>query len=403
MCKRGYTESALVNALSFSVFFYGVAGALTRASYFNIKKGDGKMNDLRIDYIEIGKIKPYKKNARKHPKASIDAIKESINDFGMCDPIAVWGEDNIIIEGHGRLKALKELGYKEIPVIHLDHLTDEQRRAYTLAHNATASFSEWDFDLLPDELSSIFDIDMSKWGFSFEEQDTEQEPVTEYEDEEIDDSYYGDERERTNKAYNLDLVDYDRLEKDFWQMPVIKNNGYIPEDLIGFNYAKTSEDKNVGIHFYVDDYQFERTWNAPEKYVEVLMEYDCILSPDFSLYMDMPMPMKIWNIYRSRFIGAYYQSKGLRVIPTISWAEKETFAFCFKGIPKGSIVSISTIGVKKDEEALQIWKDGVAEMIKQIEPSAILIYGGELEYDYGNIKTIYFNNKVTERWKSNDD
>lgn len=360
------------------------------------------MNDLKIEYVDIKSIKPYKKNARKHDKASIDVIAESIKEFGMADPIAVWKDT--IVEGHGRLLALKKLGYDRAPVIRLDYMTDEQRRAYTLAHNKTAEFSEWDFDLLPAELEQIFDIDMSAFGFEVNSFDIDVDSDSEYADDDadddIDDGYYGDERERTNKAYNLDLVDYDRLEQDFWQMPVIKNNGYIPKDLIGFNYAKTNEEKNVGIHFYIDDYQFERVWNAPEKYVEILMEYDCILSPDFSLYMDMPMPMKIWNIYRSRFIGAYYQSKGIRVIPTISWAEKETFAFCFKGIPKGSIVSISTIGVKKDEDALQVWKDGVAEMIRQIEPSTILVYGGELDYDYGDIKVIYFNNKVTENWRN---
>lgn len=360
------------------------------------------MEEIKIEYISIDKIKPYKKNARKHNKESIDVIANSIEEFGMADPIAVWGKDNIIIEGHGRLLALKKLGYDKIPVIHLDYLTDEQRKAYTLAHNKTAEASEWDFDLLGDEIDSIFSIDMSNFGFGSMDIDLE-EPEEETEQEEAEEeeySYYGDERERTNRAYNLDLVDYGRLETDFWQMPVIKNNSYIPDDLIGFNYAKSSANKDCGIHFYVDDYQFERIWNAPEKYIETLMDYDCILSPDFSLYMDMPMAMKIWNIYRSRFIGAYYQSKGLRVIPTISWAEKETFAFCFKGIPKGSIVSISTIGVKQDAEALQIWRDGVAEMIKQIEPQAILIYGGELEFDYGDIKVIYFDNKVLKNWRN---
>lgn len=359
------------------------------------------MDELQIEYVDIKSIKPYKKNARKHSKESVDVIAESIQEFGMADPIAVW--KNTIVEGHGRLLACKKLGLEKVPIVRLDYMTDEQRKAYTLAHNKTQEFSSWDFDLLPNELEHIFDVDMSKFGFELTKEEFGLEPEQEQEEEEdeIDDGYYGDERERTNKAYNLDLVDYDRLEQDFWQMPVIKNNGYIPKDLIGFNYAKTNEEKNVGIHFYIDDYQFERLWNDPEKYVEVLVDYDCILSPDFSLYMDMPMPMKIWNIYRSRFIGAYYQSKGLRVIPTISWAEKETFDFCFKGIPKGSIVSISTIGVKQDKDALQIWKDGVTEMIKQIQPSCILVYGGELEFDYGNIKIIYFNNKVTENWGKN--
>ena len=183
-------------------------------------------------------------------------------------------------------------------------------------------------------------------------------------------------------------------------MPIIQNNGVVPTDLIGFNYAKTSKNKQCGIHFFVDDYQFERVWATPEKYTEILSEYECILSPDFSLYLDMPMPMKIWNIYRSRQIGAYYQSRGINVIPTISWAEKETFEFCFRGVPQKSIVAVSTIGVKKDETALKIWRDGMAEMMRQIEPKTILVYGGPLEFDYGGAETLYFNNKVTEEWSN---
>ena len=133
------------------------------------------------------------------------------------------------------------------------------------------------------------------------------------------------------------------------------------------------------------------------KNIDILKQYQCILSPDFSLYMDMPMPMKIWNIYRSRAIGQYYQEQGIKVIPTISWAEKETFEFCFDGIPKGSIVSISTIGVKQNKEAFKIWKQGVDELIKRINPSTILIYGGKVDYDYKDIKVIYYKNKVIER------
>ena len=138
-------------------------------------------------------------------------------------------------------------------------------------------------------------------------------------------------------------------------------------------------------------------WNNPQEYIEILKQYECILSPDFSLYLDMPMPMKIWNIYRSRQIGQFYQSQGIKVIPTLSWAEKETFEFAFKGIPKGSIVSISTIGVKRNKDAFQRWKDGMDAMINEIQPSTILVYGGELDYNYGDIEVIYFENKVTER------
>ena len=141
------------------------------------------------------------------------------------------------------------------------------------------------------------------------------------------------------------------------------------------------------------------TKSVQESYVDILSEYDCILSPDFSLYMDMPMALKIWNIYRSRWIGAYYQKKGLNVIPTASWAEPETYEFCFQGIPKGSIVSVSTIGVKKEESALKVWIDGMKEMIRRIEPETILVYGGELPFDYGDIPVRYYENKVTEQMK----
>lgn len=83
-----------------------------------------------------------------------------------------------------------------------------------------------------------------------------------------------------------------------------------------------------------------------------------------------------------------------------SWAEKETFSFCFDGIPEASIVAVSTVGVKRDDDAFQVWKDGMDAMIDKIKPSVILVYGGKLEYDYPEeTKVIYFENKVTERMK----
>lgn len=128
------------------------------------------MQELKIEYLSLDKLKPYDKNARKHQEADLSTIKASITEFGMSDPIGVWGKDNVIVEGHGRYLACKDLGIDNVPVIHLDHLTDEQRRAYALAHNKTAEMSVWDFDLLGEELDSIFDIDMSDFGFDFEDE-----------------------------------------------------------------------------------------------------------------------------------------------------------------------------------------------------------------------------------------
>ncbi len=127
--------------------------------------------NLKIEYLPVTALKPYERNARKHRDMDVDAIVKSIEEFGFDDPIGIWSADNLIVEGHGRLMAAKKLGMKTVPCIRLDHLTDEQRRAYALAHNKTAENSEWDWDVLPDELKSILDIDMTAFGFDFDEDD----------------------------------------------------------------------------------------------------------------------------------------------------------------------------------------------------------------------------------------
>lgn len=122
-------------------------------------------NRLNVEYIPVGQLKPYEKNARKHEEYDVGQIAESIERYGFNDPIGIWGKDNIIVEGHGRLLAAKKLGLKEVPCIRLDDLTDKQRREYAILHNKTAELSSWDFDLLAEDIDGLdfsgFDVD---WG-----------------------------------------------------------------------------------------------------------------------------------------------------------------------------------------------------------------------------------------------
>lgn len=140
--------------------------------------------ELQIVYLPINELKPYQKNARKHGKKDIDNIAKSIQKYGMCDAIGIWSEENIIVEGHGRWLACKQLGMKEVPCVRLDHLTDQERREYAIAHNATAELSQWDFDILPQELA---DIDLGDFDFEFlgDEQDSKEEVHGEVEFSEI--------------------------------------------------------------------------------------------------------------------------------------------------------------------------------------------------------------------------
>lgn len=145
------------------------------------------MQEIKVEYLPIEQVIPYANNARKHGEEDTDAIMASIREFGFNDPIGVW--KGIIVEGHGRLIAAKRLGMDKVPVIRLDHLTDEQRKAYALAHNKTAELSGWDFDVLASELADLSDVDMSQFGFdidasSFGSDDTYFDEQTEPEEKE---------------------------------------------------------------------------------------------------------------------------------------------------------------------------------------------------------------------------
>ena len=161
---------------------------------------------------------------------------------------------------------------------------------------------------------------------------------------------YGAERLKTDRAYSLDTINRYCCGRDgFPPLPNVDVEG--PRDLQGFNYAKTTkaEDKaDLGCHFFIDDYQFERLWQRPARYLDVLKPYKCVLTPDFSLYMDMPDAMQEWNRYRSAALGWYWAQNGITVIPTLSWAQPSSYRFCFNGIPKHSTVATSTVGVARD-------------------------------------------------------
>ena len=124
--------------------------------------------DLRADMVPTSSLVPYAGNAKRHPEWQVGQIANSIRAFGFNDPIAVWHDvagHPVIVEGHGRLLAAKELGMEEVPVIVLDHLDDEARRAYTLAHNKLTMNTDLDFQMLDAELDAIEGFDMGEFGF----------------------------------------------------------------------------------------------------------------------------------------------------------------------------------------------------------------------------------------------
>lgn len=332
------------------------------------------MNNLTIEVLKIKDLKPYAKNAKKHPKKQIEKIANSIEAFGMNDPIGIWGKDNLIVEGHGRVEALKQLGYDEVPCIRLDHMTDEERRAYTLAHNKVAE-SEWDFDLLNEEIDDILSFDMEDFGFEFVDEEKNKR----------------DTQNKVEGILNLNKATFPGVGKyDIPQLaPVYENEIGEIKEWIGFNYVLSDkEPEGKAVHFFIDDYQFQRLWNSPEKYMEKLKQYEAVLTPDFSPYADMPLATQIFNHYRKHWVGALMQEYGVNVVPTIRASRDErSLDFYLDGEPKGGVVCISSMWTS-DDEAREYFLREYETMRKTLKPEKIYVYGNEVEGLKGNIEYI---------------
>ena len=143
---------------------------------------------MEIEIVSIHDLIPYGNNAKEHPKEQIEQIKESIIKFHNNDPIAI-DENNVIIEGHGRYEALKELGYEQVECIRLSHLNDDQKKAYRLVHNKLTMNSDFNFDLLEEELKTINDIDMGFFDFDMSMFDDIEEEIKEEANKKLTDEF----------------------------------------------------------------------------------------------------------------------------------------------------------------------------------------------------------------------
>ena len=110
--------------------------------------------------------------------------------------------------------------------------------------------------------------------------------------------------------------------------------------LIGFDKTDLEDQNHLDrmVHFFLYDYRFERVWKNPDNDIEKLSRYRAVLSPDFSMYLEMAPVMQLYNVFRNRWCGALWASKGIRVIPTVNWGDESTFDFCFEGIEKEALL-----------------------------------------------------------------
>lgn len=196
---------------------------------------------------------------------------------------------------------------------------------------------------------------------------------------------------RKSQLDNLHLKKFVNF-ADGYEMPTLKACNIIPTSLVSFNAALTAKDHNQCVHFFIDDYQFERIWNLPNRYVKCLRQFQCVISPDFSQYTDMPYPQRMWNNYRGKFIGAWLQSQGVIVIPNVTWSLPDSYDYCFDGIPQHSVIAINSTGAARYGLTRFLWLKGYREALSRLRPLSVIRYGSMIPGEDTSV-SIYFNNE----------
>lgn len=188
---------------------------------------------------------------------------------------------------------------------------------------------------------------------------------------------------RTEGVFDIPLLEATRIKTE-----IRDETGGEPTliEYVPFNYAKGEKQRDKkSVHFFVDDYQFQRLWTHIDRYIPMLSGFCQVLTPDFSIYTDFPFAIQIYNHYRKHWIGAYMQAKGIDVIPTVSWSDPSSYGWCFDGEPIGGCVAVSSVGTQQSRESQELFLKGYREMMNRLKPQEILFYGNVPDGCGGNI------------------
>ena len=175
-----------------------------------------------------------------------------------------------------------------------------------------------------------------------------------------------------------------------WDIPLVKKQDIDLSDVrvIACSDTRANDNevnKHNGVHFFVDDYRFNGIYDHPEKSLDKYSQYAFLLTPDFSTYEEMNLWRQLESVAMNRWCGAYWQNKGLKVIPTISWSTPRSFDFCFEGVEYNSIVAIGMSGCKRNHLGFM---RGYNSMLEKLNPSVILCLGTPFPEMEGNIITV---------------
>lgn len=180
---------------------------------------------------------------------------------------------------------------------------------------------------------------------------------------------------------NMHLIEGITFTQDHQYPQMAPYNGTTDFKAVSYKMREKHNGKNEALHFFLNDPEFRNAvWYNLEHTTKSIEKFDIVFTPDFSLWRDLPTDFynKV-NVFRTRFVGAYWQHCGYNVIPTASWGDLASFAYCFQGLPPNSVIGVSGMGNRRSADAFSRWCYGLRRLEEAKSPTLIIVYGEEVE------------------------
>lgn len=200
-----------------------------------------------------------------------------------------------------------------------------------------------------------------------------------------------------SKWQNLDAAGFDCYGK--YGFPLVfpvrpeelpRVDKFITFDFVSLLRPDEHDRSKVVPHFFIDDFKFERCWTSPDRYGETLKDFGYVIGPDFSVYADWPLAVRIYNHYRNCWLTRYWQEMGITVVPTVMWEYEDSWEWCFDSLPKNSVVAVSNVGCTARKDQKEYFMNGYLEMLRRLEPAKVLFFSRNCPEVPGNVTYIHW-------------
>jgi len=346
----------------------------------------------QIEQLPIKQLRFDPRNTRTHSESQVAHLMASLREFGFTNPVLI-DEHSQIIAGHGRVTAAKKLGMQKVPCIRIDYMTEAQKRAYVIADNKLAEEAGWDVELLKVELGDLAKLDFNIDAIGFDlatltddlkviekEQKNKQPEVIDSNIHVLaDEMNFVGVGQMEFPAVRLDMILEVPDKLSIW-CGADMSDGLPPPYFYNFGSDSTRGmpfDKTI-VGFYVDDYRFDKFWDTSSASTMELVKqnYMGAVMPNYSPLITDPRAVRVFQMYKSRWVGRYFQEAGIKIVPDIQCVASDLEYLC------DGLMGVKTIAIQahqnyNDLESRTVKATAIDYAMEQLKPDTVLFYAPE--------------------------